>query len=956
MKKNFLVLALFFLWIIYPYPSFAIEPVKLSLGDNALDLTNATDIYSNQGEDFQVYTAADIDGMIRRIEVRSSSIDHRGDWAVFALANMSDNQLERLIVVPHFRLVGSKLFWPDLGRRRIISITPSEGFSLDRLPSHDSDVFRITINPGAIVTFVVELAVPSLPQIYLWEPDFYKDTVNSFTLYKGIVLGISGLIAVFLTVLFMVNNACMIVAAATIAWVVFVYICIDFGFISKLMNLSPGGGQIWRACAEISLSSSLIIFLFTYLKLNRWHANLAYITFGWIISLVILFSVSFYHPSVAAGIARISFCGTVLSGILLIIYLVIKGCDRAVMLIPAWTLIVVWLIVAWMAISKLVDNDIVQPALGGGLVLVVILIGLMVMRHVMASSPNQDLFSDMGRQSLAVFGSGDIVWDWDVVKDEITTIPDISSTLGFASNFMHGSIRNWLRHVHSDDRDCFRAIFDGFLEHRRGVLRHEFRMRAQDRKFNWMVIKARPVLNVNGEIMRCVGTVSDITEQKNAIDGLLYDSFKDNLTGLPNRQSFLDRLTTILSISLHYDNLRPNVMVIDIDKYKHINNTLGVSISDNIILALSKRIAGLLRPQDILARVSENQFGIILVSESDSVRILDFTTTIIKSIITPIHLLNREIVMTTSIGLAGWTNSRITSLEMLKYAEIAMYRAKNMGVNRIERFQSSFRSLDTAQSQIKEDLRHAIDNSALYLVYQPVIRLMDEEIMGFEAILRWDHPKFGDIPSSEFISIAEESDMIGSLNLFMLERISVDIINWRDNIDRMPFFISINIFSDSLINNELYDYIRAFIAKTLCSPSSIRLELSESIVVNNPEKSRFLLDRLQRIGVGLTLDDFGTKLSLASYINKIPFDSIKVNRSLITGSAEKRISTLHLIASIARNLELNIIANDIYGGKMSVRALAKIGYHFGQFSNLVYPMRSNSVLKLLKERLPLVKK
>lgn len=299
----------------------AAEPVKISRDDTALDLTATTEIHLNQGEAFQVSTAAGSDGIRRRIEVRASSAQHQGDWAVFALANVSDEQLERVIVAPHYRLVNSKVFWPDLGSQRIISITPSEGFSLDRVPSDDADVFRITLNPGAVVTFVAELATPNLPQIYLWEPDAYKDTINSFTLYRGIVLGISGLLAVFLTILFVVRGTSMLPAAASLAWAVLAYICVDFGFLGKLISITTHSEQIWRAGAEVGLASGFVIFLFTYLNLNRWHVNLGYATFAWILGLVLLFGVAIYDPSIAAGIARLSFALTATAGIALIVYL-----------------------------------------------------------------------------------------------------------------------------------------------------------------------------------------------------------------------------------------------------------------------------------------------------------------------------------------------------------------------------------------------------------------------------------------------------------------------------------------------------------------------------------------------------------------------------------------------------------------------------------------------------------
>ncbi|MEK1947000.1 MAG: 7TM diverse intracellular signaling domain-containing protein, partial [Ensifer adhaerens] len=391
----------------------ALEPVKISREDTALDLTATTEIYSGRSEAFQVSTAPGADGIVRRIEVRSSTENHQGDWAVFALANVSGEQLDRVIVAPHFRLVNSKLFWPDLGSQRMLSITPSEGFALERLPSDDSDVFQITLNPGAVITFVAELATPELPQIYLWQPDAYKDTVNAFTLYRGIVLGIAGLLAVFLTILFVVKGTSMLPATAALAWAVLAYICVDFGFLSKLISVTAGDERIWRAGTEVFLAAGLVIFLFTYLNLNRWHQHLGYATLAWILGLGLLFGVAVYDPAIASGIARLSFALTATVGIVLIAYLGFNRYDRAILLVPAWLLILVWLFGAWLTVTGQLANDIVQPALGGGLVLIVLLIGFTVMQHAFAGGAyQQGLFSDLERQSLALTGSGDTVWDW----------------------------------------------------------------------------------------------------------------------------------------------------------------------------------------------------------------------------------------------------------------------------------------------------------------------------------------------------------------------------------------------------------------------------------------------------------------------------------------------------------------------------------------------------------------
>jgi len=483
----------------------AVEPIKIARDDVALDLSGAVEIYRNQGENFQVSTAPGADGIVRRIEVEANDARSTGDWAVFALANTTDQQIDRLIVAPHFRLVNSGIFWPDLGSTRIAAITPSEGFALDRQTSPDADVFLVTLNPGSVVTFVAELASPKLPQVYLWEPESYKDTVNSYTLFRGIVIGIAGLLALFLTILFVVKGTSMFPATAALAWAVLAYISVDFGFLNKVIEIAPGNEQIWRAGAEVALATTFVVFLFAYLNLNRWHGHFSYGAIVWVFGLVAIAGVAIVDPAVAAGIARLSFAATAVMGLGLIVLLGLRGYDRAIMLVPSWVMVLIWLAGSWMTITGMLNNDIVQPALGGGLILIILLIGFTVMQHAFAGGgAHQGLFSDMERQALAVAGSGDIVWDWDVLRDRVVTRPDVSLQLGLAPNSLGGPARNWLPVLHSDDRDTFRTTLDVVLEHRRGRIAQNIRLRGADGHYHWFSLRARPVIGSDGEVIRCV--------------------------------------------------------------------------------------------------------------------------------------------------------------------------------------------------------------------------------------------------------------------------------------------------------------------------------------------------------------------------------------------------------------------------------------------------------------------
>jgi hypothetical protein len=206
----------------------AVEAVNVRNDASAIDLTDAVEFRHTDGDRIQVSTAPGPDGIIRRIEVRAREAG--SNWAVFALANDGDEQIDRLIVAPHYRMVGSGLIWPDLGQSRIVYITPSSGDPPERQENASADVYRITLDPGTVITFVAELRTDNLPQLYLWEPDAYKDKVNSLTLYQGIVIGIAGLLALFLTILFVVKGSVMFPAAAALGWAVLIYIGIDFGF------------------------------------------------------------------------------------------------------------------------------------------------------------------------------------------------------------------------------------------------------------------------------------------------------------------------------------------------------------------------------------------------------------------------------------------------------------------------------------------------------------------------------------------------------------------------------------------------------------------------------------------------------------------------------------------------------------------------------------------------------
>jgi diguanylate cyclase (GGDEF)-like protein/PAS domain S-box-containing protein len=943
------------LWLLFSaVAALAVEPIKISRDDVALDLTGAVQIYRNQGENFQVSTAPGADGIVRRIEVEANDERSSGDWAVFALANTTESQIDRLIVTPHFRLVGSGLFWPDLGSTRIAAITPSEGFALDRQSSPDADIFQVTLDPGSVVTFIAELSSPNLPQIYLWEPEAYKDSVNSYTLFRGIVIGIAGLLALFLTILFVVKGTSMFPATAALSWAVLAYICVDFGFLNQVIEITPVNAQIWRAGTEVALAATFVVFLFAYLNLNRWHGHFSYGAVAWIVGLILIAGIAVVDPAVAAGTARLSFAATAVVGLGLIVFLGFRGYDRAIMLVPSWVMVLTWLTASFLTITGTLNNDIVQPALGGGLILIILLIGFTVIQHAFAGGAlHQGLFSDLERQALAVAGSGDVVWDWDVLRDKVTTRPDLAAQLGLTPHTLAGPARNWLPVLHSEDRDSFRTTLDVVLEHRRGRVAQEFRLRAADGHHHWFALRARPVVGSDGEVIRCVGTLVDITEQKKSEERLLQDAVHDNLTGLPSRELFMSRLDTVIGIAGTEDRVRPSVMVIDIDRFKQVNSGLGISAGDTILLTVARRLHRLLKQNDALARFSGDQFAFILMSEQDPARIAAFADAVKQAIRAPITFAKREIVLTASIGLVTWTAAQTSGAEMLKDAELAMQQAKRFGGDRIEPFRPAFRSVGTDRLQIESDLHRAVERKEIGLVYQPIVRLEDRSLAGFEALLRWDHPRRGPIPPSDFIPVAENCGLIVQLGMFALESAAEDLALWQKQVGDAPISVSVNLSSRQLLRRDLVSDVRSVLARAAIKPRCFRLELTESLVMDNPEQSAHVLGKLKKLGIGLSIDDFGTGYSSLSYLTRFPFDTIKIDRSFIEDPSSKRAVLLKSIISMAHDLGMAVVAEGI-ADEHDALELRQMGCEFVQSYMFGAPMNSEAAFRLLKEQYPLV--
>ena len=948
-RSAFALVALVFALLCGPSAFAAPKIVRLAATDDAIDLASAIEYFSGTGDKLQVATAPGPDGIVRRIEVGALQAGANPHWMVFALTNDTDEQLTRLLVVPHYRFVGSSVIWPDLGSARIATITASQGDPPERQDVADADVFQLNIDPGATITYVAELRTPSLPQVYLWEPDAFKANVASLTLYRGIVIGIAGLLALFMTIVFVVRGVLVFPAAAALAWAVFAYVCIDFGFWQKVFGFDDATERIWRAAIEATIGATLIVFMFTYLNLRRWHARFLHIGLAWMLAMAIVVGLSVYNPAVAAGVARISIDSVAAIGLMLILTLAARGSDRAILLIPTWFLLGVWVVAAAATALGYVSNDLASPGLIGGLVLIVMLIGFTIMQTAFAGSGAlRGLGDDAERRALAMTGTGDAIFDWDVTADHIYVSGEAEAHLGLRRGSLEGPAAGWLEVLHPLDRDRYSAALDGLLLQRSGRIRHDLRLRGADGHYTWFLLKARPVLDASGDVVRVIGSFEDVTESRASAERILHDAIHDHLTGLPNRELFFDRLESAVNAARRPGSPGLVVALLDIDRLAAINATHGMSFGDSALLTIARRAARDLKAGDTLARLGGDQFGAILSREGDFAP-TEFGDALRKQLANPISFGDREVSVTASLGLAVFDSAGpAKASDLFGEAEIALANAKAGGGDRCTVFQRAMRNARESRGGLGAELRHALSRNEIFVLFQPVVRLEDRTVAGFEATPRWRHPRLGVLSPAEFLRDSEGALAMAEIGAFALDYTARELASWQRGLDvNPPIFALLGLFSRQMLAHDLLGDLRATLSRHNVVRGSLKLGIGEALVMENPEFAAQLLPRARELGAGVALDDFGAGYTSLGEIERYRFDTLKIGSALVRPrGGSGRSVLLRAAVAMAHDLGMDVIT-DVVDNESDAVEIAQLGSEFAEGLAFGLPMTAAQARKLM---------
>jgi diguanylate cyclase (GGDEF)-like protein len=939
--------------VFLPRLSHAIEAIPVEPDQPQIDITAKGELYEGRGDRLQIETAPGADGYMGRMAVQASTPGTNPSWLVFALSNPTDKPIVRWLVAPRYTLSNSGVFRPELDAPRIAGITPSLGFRPEPLKSDRADMFRLNLEPGQVVTFAAEMSSPSVPQLSLWNPHSYQAKQQDRMLFNGLLLGITGLLAIFLTAIFAANHRAIFPATALVAWAALVYFCVDFGFWNKLFPVGPDRTALYRAAAEAGLAASLVLFLYTFLRIGLWHGWIKTLFWGWIAAQFALIIVAIIDPQTAAGLARASTILIAGIGTGLICYFALRGQDRAMSLIPSWMLLVVWLFGASMIVLGKLSGEIVVSGLVAGLVLIIVLLGFTVTQFAFRSGGGAVSLgppSLVQMKSLAVDGSGANVFQWHAGRDLVTVGSDVEAELGLDPGSLNLTVVEFLQHMYNADRERFRIMLWSLQEKQGGDLRIDFRLRRHDGTYLWYDLRAHAEPTENVRLLRCVGLMRDVTSHKRSHERLIHDAVHDSLTGLPNRELFLDRLQGAITRAAEGQSHRPTIIFIDIDRFKKVNDNFGLVIGDSMLLTLGRRLGRHLNPQDTLARLGGDQFAILLISDSDPHLVATLAERVKRALRTPMKINAKEIILTASIGIVVHDGGQSTAQDVLRDGEMAMLRAKRGGADRIEIFNPAMRGEDVSRVPLESELRMALERRQISILFQPITRLASNQLAGFEALLRWDHPTRGRLSSDDFIPVAEESGLIVDLGNYLLGQALEAAANWHKVLPREsdPLFVSVNVSSRQLFRQDMVQEIRLMLVREAVPKGTLKLEIDESLVMENPERAVEILTWLKTFGASLALDDFGAGYSSLNYLHRFPFDTIKVDRALVrdTSLDGQTPHVLRSVVALAHELGKDVVAEGVETA-VDASNLRSIGCEFGQGFYYGEPMLAKDVAALL---------
>ncbi|MBW4467595.1 MAG: EAL domain-containing protein [Pegethrix bostrychoides GSE-TBD4-15B] len=636
-----------------------------------------------------------------------------------------------------------------------------------------------------------------------------------------------------------------------------------------------------------------------------------------------------------------------------------------------------------------------------------------------------ELRQNATRYTLMTQGFNEGVWDWDLKTNRFYISPRWKQMIGYSEAALSDQPQEWFDRVHPLDRAALDAAITDYLAGRGSHFEQEYRLRHEDGSYRWMQGRGLAVFKV-GKAKRLVGSQVDITAQKQAEEELWRSTFFDRLTELPSWTGFVDHLQQAIDQVQQDAQFRFAILWLDLDQFKLVNHSLGNSLGDRLLVAIAQRLKTFLPASEIVARLGEDEFAVLLRQIQDRDEVIRVAEQIQQELTRPFNLEEHEVFVTVSVGIALSAPYYAEPEHLLRDAGTAMYRAKAMGRASCLVFERSMRTGMLVKLRLESDLRRAIaqgmaqgerqageslssvtdlpvtdlpvadrgfdaefaelpstlSNGAhpqvssaisssrsdelnlrleapptpspeqypeLELYYQPIVRLSTGQVTGFEALVRWQHAQQGLLFPSRFISMAEETGLIIPLSWWILRTACRQMSQWRQLFpENAALTMSVNLSSKQFSMTNLAEQIHQILQESQLEPTSLKLELTESMVMENAASVVDMLYQLRALGIRLAIDDFGTGYSSLSYLPRFPLTTLKIDRSFVEkiGDCNDNLEIVRTILALAHNLRMDVVAEGVETEAQATR-LREMGCEYGQGFFFYKPLNVEAATQLL---------
>ncbi|HEY9881127.1 MAG TPA: EAL domain-containing protein, partial [Leptolyngbyaceae cyanobacterium] len=547
-------------------------------------------------------------------------------------------------------------------------------------------------------------------------------------------------------------------------------------------------------------------------------------------------------------------------------------------------------------------------------------------------------------------------WEMDVAAGQMTWSEEMFYIYGLSPDRTPPSYTEQMAQIHPEDRAAAHQTMTQLMQGKASA-NVQFRLVHPSGAVRYVQALGHTRQDAAGTVTQVFGTLMDITERKQIEAQLVYEALHDSLTGAPNRTCFMDQLNLTISKATTNPEATFAVLFIDLDRFKVINDSLGHLVGDQLLIECTRRLQSVVREEDLMARLGGDEFAILL-NRLDKIDVaLELAERIHDVMRQPFELKGREIFISASIGISSNLTGALEAVDFLRDADTAMYRAKEQGRNRSALFDPVMYEQVNRQLTLENDLRRALERDELMLYYQPIFDLQTHQLIGFEALLRWRHPQWGLIQPSTFIPLAEETGLILPIGTWTLRTACQQLKQWQETLPQAAsLMMSVNLSVKQFSSPHLIQDIDEILASTALSRSSLRLEITESALIDNLETAEAILAAIRERGIQLCIDDFGTGYSSLSVVHRFPVQILKIDRSFVSrmeGDA-RGVAMVQAVLALACSLGMFAIAEGVET-EAQIAQLQTLGCPYAQgywFAKPLSAAEATARIAQLPEQLP----